>query len=70
MNINIVNKDKFPHIYGLQKFGGQLTPEGEKYYEEHEEELKDEYELLMHSLGERFNIGDNKSVHGIYNHGQ
>ena len=70
MDLNIGNKHRFPHIYELQNNGGKLSPEGEIYYLKNEEEVEKEYEILMQSWAERFKIGNNKIVHGIYNHGQ
>ena len=33
--MDIANKDRFPHIYGLDKLGGERTALGEEYFEDH-----------------------------------
>ena len=41
--MDIANKDRFPHIYGLDKLGGERTALGEEYFEDHEKELEKEF---------------------------
>jgi hypothetical protein len=63
--MNISSKDRFPHIYALDKLGGDKSLEGEKYYEEHEEELEMEFTEIMRNVLDRDNFGGNKTIHGI-----
>jgi hypothetical protein len=63
MNLVIGNPNRFPHIYALDKLGGDRSPEGEKYYEEHEEELEMEFTEIMRNVLDRDNLGDNKKIH-------
>jgi len=63
--MDIANKDRFPHIYGLDKLGGGKSADGEKYYEEHEKELSKEYDEIMNVWMHRYKIGDNKKIHII-----
>jgi len=65
MNISIANNERFPHIYGLDKLGGEKSADGEKYYEEHEKELSKEYDEIMNVWMYRFKLGGNKEIHGI-----
>jgi hypothetical protein len=64
--MDIANKDRFPHIYGLDKLGGDKSPKGEKYYEEHEKELEQEFTEIMRNILDRDNLGDNKKIHDGY----
>ena len=64
--MNIASKDRFPHIYALDKLGGDKSPEGEKYYEEHEDELEMEFTEIMRNVLDRDNLGDNKRIHDGY----
>lgn len=63
--MDISNKDKFPHIFGLDKLGGEKTADGEKYYEDHEKELEKEFSEIMLNVVIREKFGDNKKIHGI-----
>ena len=45
--MDIANKDRFPHIYGLDKLGGERTALGEEYFEDHEKELEKEFTEIM-----------------------
>jgi len=65
MNISIANNERFPHIYGLDKLGGEKSADGEKYYEEHEKELSKEYDEIMNVWIHRYKLGGNKEIHGI-----
>ena len=65
MSITVANKDRFPHIHALDKLGGEKSAGGEKYYEEHEKELSDEFASIMRTLINREKFGDNKKIHGI-----
>lgn len=64
--MTIANKDKYPHIYALEKLGGDKSPKGEKYYEEHEKELEQEFTEIMRNILDRDNLGDNKKIHDGY----
>ena len=64
--MDIANKNRFPHIYALEKLGGDKSPKGEKYYEEHEKELEMEFTEIMRSVLDRDNLGDNKKIHDGY----
>jgi hypothetical protein len=61
--MDIANKDRFPHIYGLDKLGGERTADGEKYYEEHEKELEKEFSEIMRNVLDRDKFGGNKEIH-------
>ena len=61
--MDIANKDRFPHIYGLKKLGGDKSADGEKYYEEHEKELEMEFTEIMRNVLDRDILGDNKKIH-------
>ena len=61
--MDIANKNRFPHIYALEKLGGDKSPKGEKYYEEHEKELEQEFTEIMRNILDRDNLGDNKKIH-------
>ena len=63
MTLHIANKDRFPHIYALEKLGGDKSADGEKYYEEHEKELEMEFTEIMRNVLDRDNLGDNKKIH-------
>ena len=67
MNLAIGNPNRFPHIYALDKLGGDRSPDGEKYYEEHEKELEMEFTEIMRNVLDRDNLGDNKKIHGTIN---
>lgn len=62
--MDIANKDRFPHIYAMDKLGGEKTADGEKYYEEHTKELEEEFVEIMRNVLEREKFGDNKMIHG------
>lgn len=61
--MTISNKDRFPHIYQLGKLGGEKSEEGEKYYEEHDEELSEEYDEIMNVWMHRYKIGGIEKIH-------
>lgn len=63
--MDISNKYRFPHIFGLDKLGGEKTADGEKYYEDHEKELEKEFSEIMLNVVIREKFGDNKKIHGI-----
>ena len=67
MTLYVANKGRFPHIYALEKLGGDKSADGEKYYEEHEKELEKEFSEIMNCVTERFRFGDNKKIHGTIN---
>jgi hypothetical protein len=64
--MDIANKDRFPHIYGLKKLGGDKSASGEKYYEEHEKELEKEFTEIMRNVLDRDKFGGNKEIHDGY----
>lgn len=61
--MDIANKNRFPHIYQLGKLGGDRSAEGEKFHEEHSEELSKEYAEIMKTVVVRDNFGGNKKIH-------
>ena len=61
--MDIANKDRFPHIYGLDKLGGERTALGEEYFEDHEKELEKEFSEIMRTVIVRDNFGGNKKIH-------
>ena len=61
--MDIANKDRFPHIYQLEKLGGDKSPKGEKYYEEHDKELSDEFSEIMRNVVDRDKFGNHKKIH-------
>jgi hypothetical protein len=61
--MDIANNNRFPHIYALEKLGGDKSANGEKYYEEHEKELEMEFTEIMRNVLDRYNLGDNKKIH-------
>jgi hypothetical protein len=63
MNLAIGNPNRFPHIYALDKLGGDKSADGEKYYEEHEKELEMEFTEIMKNVLDRDNLGDNNKIH-------
>ena len=62
-NMDIANKDRFPHIYALKKLGAVKSPDGEKYYEEHDKELSDEFSEIMRNVVDRDKFGNHKKIH-------
>ena len=67
--MDISNKDRFPHLFALDKLGGDKAADGEKYYEEHEKELEKEFAEIMRNVIHRDKFGDSKKIHGIYLYG-
>ena len=61
--MDIANKNRFPHIYALDKLGGDRSPDGEKYYEEHEKELEMEFTEIMKNVLDRDKFGNHKKIH-------
>jgi len=61
--MDIANKNRFPHIYQLEKLGGDKSASGEKYYEDHEKELEKEFSEIMGNVLVRVNFGGNKKIH-------
>ena len=66
--MDIANKDRFPHIFALDKLGGDKSALGEAYYEDHEKELEKEFTEIMKNVIVRDNFGGSKKIHGIYLH--
>ena len=63
--MDIANKDRFPHIYGLDKLGGERTALGEEYFEDNEKELEKEFYEIMNNITERYKLGGLNVIHGI-----
>jgi len=61
--MDIANKNRFPHIYALEKLGGDKSADGEKYYEEHDKELEMEFTEIMRNVLDRDKFGGNKEIH-------
>lgn len=62
--MTITNDKKFPHCFAIKRLGGKDTAEGEKYYEEHEEELSKEYSEIMETLVTRAeHFGGSRKIH-------
>jgi hypothetical protein len=61
--MDIANKDRFPHIFALDKLGGDKTALGEAYYEDHDKELEKEFSEIMRTVIVRDTFGDNKKIH-------
>ena len=61
--MDIANKNRFPHIYQLEKLGGDKSASGEKYYEDHEKELEKEFTEIMRNVLDRDKFGGNKEIH-------
>ena len=61
--MDIANKNRFPHIYQLDKLGGDKSADGEKYYEDHEKELEKEFTEIMRNVLDRDKFGGNKEIH-------
>jgi len=61
--MDIANKNRFPHIYQLEKLGGDKSASGEKYYEEHDKELSDEFSEIMRNVVDRDKFGNHKKIH-------
>jgi hypothetical protein len=64
--MDIANKNRFPHIYALEKLGGDKSASGEKYYEDHEKELEKEFTEIMRNVLDRDKFGGNKEIHDGY----
>jgi hypothetical protein len=65
--MKVLNKDRFPHIYTLKQLGGDRSPEGEKYWNEHENEVTMEFSEIMRNTVHRVAFfGDNKKIHNGY----
>jgi hypothetical protein len=64
--MDIANKNRFPHIYQLDKLGGDKSADGEKYYEDHEKELEKEFTEIMRNVLDRDKFGGNKEIHDGY----
>jgi hypothetical protein len=64
--MDIANKNRFPHIYQLEKLGGDKSASGEKYYEDHEKELEKEFTEIMRNVLDRDKFGGNKEIHDGY----
>jgi hypothetical protein len=47
----------------LDKLGGDKSASGEKYYEEHDKELSDEFSEIMRNVVDRDKFGNHKKIH-------
>ena len=63
--MTIANKNRFPHIHALELSGGEKSAKGEKYYDEHENELEKEFYEIMNNITERYKLGGLNVIHGI-----
>ena len=63
MTLYVANKGRFPHIYALEKLGGDKSADGGKYYEEHEKELEMEFTEIMRNVLDRDKFGNHKKIH-------
>lgn len=62
--MTITNDKKFPHAFVIKCLGGRYTAEGEKYYEDHEEEVSKEYSEIIETMDTRArNLGGSKKIH-------
>lgn len=67
MQITIHTKRKFPHAYAIKTLGGRYTAEGEKYYEDHEQEVSMEYSEIIETMDKRFrDLGGSNKIHLVY----
>ena len=67
--MDIANKDRFPHLYQLSKLGHfhpwERSEEYEKYLEEYNRELNNEYEIILWTSINRIKCGNNTTIHKI-----
>lgn len=65
--MTIYNKNRFPHLYQLDKLGHfhpwERSEEYEKYLEENNRDLNDEYEIILLDSFDRGKHGGNKGIH-------
>ena len=62
--MTITNDKKFPHAFAIKRLGGRYTAEGEKYYEDHEEEVSKEYSEIIETMDTRsIKLGGSKKIH-------
>ena len=62
--MTVINGKKFPHAFAIKCLGGRFTAEGEKYYEEHEEEVSKEYSEIIKTMDTRsIKLGGSKKIH-------
>ena len=62
--MTITNDKKFPHCFAIKRLGGRYTAEGEKYYEDHEEEVSKEYSEIIEAMDIRArNLGGSIKIH-------
>lgn len=65
--MTVTNDKKFPHAFAIKCLGGRYTPEGEKYYEEHEVELSKEYSEIIGTMDIRVKtFGNSSEIHKKY----
>lgn len=65
--MTITNDKKFPHVFTIKCLGGRYTAEGEKYYEDHEEEVSKEYSEIIETLDTRsIKLGGSNKIHKVY----
>lgn len=64
--MTITNDKKFPHAFAIKCLGGRYTAEGEKYYEDHEEELSKEYSAIIQTMDTRvLYLGGSSKIHKL-----
>lgn len=65
--MTVINGKKFPHAFAIKCLGGRFTAEGEKYYEEHEEEVSKEYSEIIKTMDTRVRtFGNSSKIHKVY----
>ena len=65
--MTITNDKKFPHAFAIKRLGGRYSAEGEKYYEDHEEEVSKEYSEIIETMDIRaLKLGGSNKIHKIY----
>lgn len=64
--MTITNDKKFPHAFAIKRLGGRYSAEGEKYYEEHEEEVSKEYSEIIETMDTRsIKLGGSRKIHKL-----
>ena len=64
--MTITNDKKFPHAFAIKRLGGRYSKEGEKYYEDHEEEVSKEYSEIIETMDTRsIQLGGSKKIHNF-----
>lgn len=65
--MTVINGKKFPHAFAIKCLGGRFTAEGEKYYEDNEEEVSKEYSEIIETMDIRaLKLGGSNKIHKVY----